>query len=173
MKIDAKEAKRRLDEGSAVLIDIREPMEHAREHIPCAKLVPLSRIKTEDFSAEHARVPAAIFHCASGQRTKTNYPQLCETGFREVYVLEGGIGGWKQAGLATNLDRSKPIEMQRQVQIAAGSLVLSGIVLAAAVSPWFAVLSAFVGAGLMFAGISGWCGMAKLLALMPWNRATA
>jgi hypothetical protein len=75
--------------------------------------------------------------------------------------------------LPTSLDRSKPIEMQRQVQIVAGGLVLLGLVLAVVVSPWFAALSAFVGAGLVFAGVSGWCGMAKVLAVMPWNRLAA
>jgi hypothetical protein len=58
----------------------------------------------------------------------------------------------------------------RQVQIEAGSLVLLGIVLGVWVAPAFLGLSAFVGAGLAFAGLSGWCGVARLLALMPWNR---
>ncbi|WP_420561918.1 YgaP family membrane protein [Tepidicaulis sp.] len=65
------------------------------------------------------------------------------------------------------------MEVNRQVQITAGALVLSGIVLGAAVSPAFYLLSAFVGAGLMMAGITGWCGMARLLAVMPWNRRAA
>ena len=67
-------------------------------------------------------------------------------------------------------DRKQPIEIMRQVQITAGSLVVIGVVLAFTVAPAFIALSAFVGAGLVFAGVSGWCGMAKLLALMPWNR---
>jgi hypothetical protein len=67
-------------------------------------------------------------------------------------------------------DTGQPIEMQRQVQIAAGVLVLLGVVLGYFASPAFYGISAFVGAGLTFAGISGWCGMAQLLALMPWNR---
>ena len=90
-----------------------------------------------------------------------------------MFLLEGGLNAWKSAGLPTQIDRSKPIELQRQVQIAAGSLVLIGVALALTVSPAFIALSAFVGAGLTFAGISGWCGMAKLLGVMPWNKAAA
>ena len=88
----------------------------------------------------------------------------------ETYILEGGLDAWKKAGLPVTLDRSQPIDIIRQVQIVAGSLVLSGVVLGALVAPGFYALSGFVGAGLLFAGISGFCGMARLLAVMPWNR---
>ena len=166
-------AKRLIEERRAVLVDIREPLEHARESIPGALLVPLSRLAEHDFSNERAHWPTVIFHCQGGARTDANAPKLATCGFPEAYVLKGGIVGWKGAGLPTTIDRSKPIELQRQVQIAAGSLILLGLILATTVSAWFAGLAAFVGAGLVFAGISGWCGMAKLLATMPWNRAAA
>jgi rhodanese-related sulfurtransferase len=87
--------------------------------------------------------------------------------------VEGGIEAWKKAGLPIAGDHGQPIAIERQVQIAAGSLVLLGVVLGQIASPAFYAVSAFVGAGLTFAGISGSCGMAKLLALMPWNRTTA
>jgi rhodanese-related sulfurtransferase len=87
--------------------------------------------------------------------------------------LTGGIDGWAAAGLPVEVDRAQPIEIMRQVQIAAGVLVLTGVVLGLLVSPGFFGLSAFVGAGLTFAGVTGWCGMARLLGLMPWNRAAA
>ena len=167
--IDARQAMRLMEEKGAKLVDIREPMEHARERIPGAELVPLSKMPSQALQQS----PAVIFHCQSGNRTTANAGVLAACGAPEIYVLKGGIAGWKQAGLPTSLDRSKPIEMQRQVQIVAGSLVLLGLVLAVVVSPWFAALSAFVGAGLVFAGVSGWCGMAKVLAVMPWNRLAA
>jgi hypothetical protein len=85
-------------------------------------------------------------------------------------VLEGGLAEWKRCGLPTKLDRTKPIELQRQVQLVAGSLTLIGVALAVFVSPAWIGLAAFVGAGLTFAGATGWCGMAKLLQVMPWNR---
>lgn len=172
--INPVEAKRRIADGSAVLVDIREPMENAREAIPGAKLSPLSSYDAQSLARIQVKDTAAvIFHCQSGKRTADNAAKLRECGIPEVYILEGGLTGWKAAGFATNIDRSKPIEMQRQVQIAAGSLVLTGLLLAYLVSPWFLALPAFVGTGLVFAGVSGWCGMAKVLGAMPWNRLAA
>jgi hypothetical protein len=111
-----------------------------------------------------------IFHCHAGQRTAENAGRLQQATNCEAYILEGGIEGWKQAGLPVVADKSQPIEINRQVMIAAGSLVLIGVLLGAFVSSGFYVLSGLIGAGLVFAGVSGFCGMAKLLALMPWNR---
>lgn len=168
--IDAHHAKRLIESKAAVLIDIREPAEHARENIPGAVLVPLSQFPSLDLAHLKARAPAAIFHCQGGNRTKGNAARLSACGFPTVYVLQDGIAGWKAAGLPTAVDKTHPIELQRQVQIAAGALVMIGLFLAIAVSPWFAALAGFVGAGLTFAGITGWCGMARLLRAMPWNR---
>jgi rhodanese-related sulfurtransferase len=168
------EARRRLNEGSAVLIDIREPMEHAREAIPGAKLCPLSRLDSATLSALAGRnAPAIIFHCQGGRRTQDNADRLQACSMPQAYMLEGGLAGWKSAGYPTRVDRTQPIELQRQVQIAAGSLILLGVLLSWLVSPFFVALSAFVGGGLVFAGISGWCGMAHLLAVLPWNRKSA
>jgi rhodanese-related sulfurtransferase len=153
----------------AVLIDIREADEHAREHIPGARHHALSRIDKNAPVRQGDDV--LVFHCRSGARTKTNAPKLAAAAPAcESYILEGGIDAWKKAGLPVKLDRSQPIDIMRQVQIAAGSLVLLGAALGYALTPAFYGLSAFVGAGLLFAGISGFCGMARLLALMPWNR---
>ena len=165
------EAKRLLDSGAAVLVDIREPIEHAREAILGARLHPLSAFDATALGASNP--PALIFHCQGGGRTASNADRLGACGVQQSYILEGGLSGWKAAGYPTSIDRSKPIEMQRQVQIAAGLLILSGLLLSWLVSPLFLGLSAFVGAGLIFAGISGWCGMARVLSLMPWNRMPA
>ena len=165
------EARRRLNEGSAVLVDIREPLEHAREAIPGAQLCPLSQLDRETLSTlagENAQ--AIIFHCQGGRRTSDNADRLRACSLPETYLLEGGLAGWKSAGYPTRIDRTRPIELQRQVQIAAGSLILLGLLLAWIVSPFFVGLTAFVGLGLVFAGLSGWCGMARLLAVLPWNR---
>lgn len=162
------EARRRIADGSAILIDIREAAEHAREAIPGAMSHPLSAL---DAAALAGSPVAVIFHCQGGKRTSDNAGRLKACGVGEAYLLEGGLSAWKSAGFETRIDRGKPIEMQRQVQIAAGSLILAGFVLAWLVSPLFLGLSAFVGAGLVFSGISGWCGMAHLLGLLPWNRA--
>ncbi len=154
-----------LDTG-ARLVDIRGADEHAREHISGALNVPLERMG-ELPRDDHP----VVFHCRSGMRTSANAARLAEAaGAAGAYILEGGIDAWRNAGQATVTDRSQPLEIMRQVQIAAGAMVLGGILLGLFVSPGFFGLSAFVGAGLMLAGATGWCGMANLLRVMPWNR---
>ena len=152
----------------AVLIDIREADEHAREYVPGARHHALSRMDTE--SPARAGDEVLVFHCRSGARTRGNAARLSAATNCEAYILDGGLNAWKKAGLPVVLDRSQPIDIIRQVQIAAGSLVLTGILLGTFWAPAFYALSAFIGAGLIFAGVSGFCGMAHLLALMPWNR---
>jgi rhodanese-related sulfurtransferase len=169
--MSALELKQRLDSGQAVLIDVRETDEHAREHVLGARLAPLSAIDAHDFDRDHDKV--AVFHCRSGMRTQANAAKLIAQGFHEAYYLDGGIEAWKAAGLPVHTNARAPLEIMRQVQIAAGSLVLLGVVLGALVNPAFFGLSAFVGAGLTFAGATGWCGMAMLLKTMPWNRGSA
>ena len=155
----------------AVLIDIREADEHARERIPGARHHGLSRIDAE--SPARPGDDVLVFHCRSGARTKGSAARLSAASKTcESYILEGGLDAWKKAGLPVTLDRSQPIDIIRQVQIVAGSLVLLGVVLGAFVAPGFYALSGFVGAGLVFAGTTGFCGMAHLLVLMPWNRRT-
>ncbi|MGE5150813.1 MAG: rhodanese family protein [Rhodospirillaceae bacterium] len=160
--IDPVTARRLIDDG-ALLVDIREPGEYAREHMPGALNAPLSRLDTLPAAAR-----TIIFHSRSGARTSGNALRLAAAAGCEAYILDGGIDAWKKAGLP--VDRREPIAIERQVQITAGALVLTGVLLGIWIAPAFLALSGFVGAGLMFAGISGWCGMAKLLGLMPWNR---
>jgi rhodanese-related sulfurtransferase len=155
--------------AGAVMLDIREADEHARERIPGARHHALSLI--EQTAPIRNGDDVLIFHCRSGARTKGNAPKLAAAAQTcEAFILEGGLDAWRKAGLPIALDRNQPIEMMRQVQIAAGSLVLLGVMLGAFVAPGFYMLSGFVGAGLLFAGASGFCGMARLLAAMPWNR---
>ncbi len=168
--ISAPELKTKLDSGEAILIDIRESDEHAREHILGARLAPLSAIDSHDFDRDHGKV--AVFHCKSGMRTQANAARLLARGFREAYFLDGGIEAWKAAGYGIHTNTEAPLEIMRQVQITAGLLILAGVILGWFVNPAFYALSAFVGAGLTFAGATGWCGMAMLLKAMPWNRAS-
>lgn len=164
--ITPQEAQRRIAAG-AILVDIRDPDEYARAHIPCARNLPLSRIGRIEGA------PEVIFHCRSGMRTAANAETLAACTDAPVYLLEGGLDAWRQAGLDCAVDRRQPLELMRQVQIAAGVMILVGVVLGFALSPvWFG-LAAFVGAGLTVAGTTGWCGMARLLAVMPWNRRAA
>ncbi|HZP08481.1 rhodanese family protein [Methyloceanibacter sp.] len=161
------EAKRLMTQG-ATLVDIRERDEHAREYIAGARNVPLTAL--DGLTGVTAPV---IFHCRAGKRTADNAERLRQAARCEAYIVEGGIEGWKQAGLPVVLDKSRPIELNRQVMIAAGGLVLAGVLLGAVVDSAFYAFSGLIGAGLVFAGVSGFCGLAKLLALMPWNRVPA
>lgn len=167
--ISPTEAGHLLEQG-AVLIDIREPDEHAREKIATARHVPLSQLDEIDL-AVHAGKPV-IFHCRSGARTRANAPRLAAKldGGCEAFIVEGGLDAWKKAGLPVAVDRRQPLELQRQVQIGAGSLALAGTLLGLFASPWFFVVPGLVGAGLMAAGITGVCGMARVLMQAPWNR---
>jgi rhodanese-related sulfurtransferase len=159
----------KLMRDGAVLVDVREADEHARERISGARHHALSRPDFENPARPGDTV--LVFHCRSGARTKAHAPRLASAAAGcETYVLEGGLDAWKKAGLPTAIDAKQPIEINRQVQIAAGGLILAGVLLGAFGWPGFYILSAFVGAGLLFAGISGFCGMARLFALMPWNR---
>ena len=162
-------AHEKVSAGAAVFIDIREPDEYARAHIPGALSMPLSAI-----AAGAARLEAgrdAIFHCRTGMRTNANCDRLAAHAEGPAYVLEGGFDAWRAQGLPVEENASAPLELNRQVQITAGLMVLLGVVLGFVAHPGFFGVSAFVGAGLTFAGASGWCGMAHLLAAMPWNRA--
>lgn len=108
--------------------------------------------------------------CRTGRRAAKAAEKLAAEGFDQGVVVEGGIAAWIAAGLPVERGEAKVISLERQVRIAAGVLVLAGVVLGHFVHPAFIGLSAFVGAGLVFAGISDWCGMALLLAKFPWNK---
>lgn len=173
-QVDPRTLKRWLDAGRAVLIDVREPDEYAREHIPGARLVPLSRFDPAELPREPGR--AVVLQCRSGNRSREAAELAAARGGapgEEVYDLKGGILGWERAGLPVERRPGAPLPIMRQVQIAAGSLVLLGLLLAWLASPWFALLSALVGAGLVFAGVTGTCGMASLLGRLPYNRRAA
>ncbi len=161
-----------LRDDGAVLVDIREADERARAHVPGSAHLPLSRLAEAELAVQGGR--PVIFHCASGARTAQNASRLDERAEGcDAYIVAGGLAAWKHAGLPVAEDRRAPLPLMRQVQIAAGSLALLGVVLGAFVAPAFYLLSGFVGAGLILAGISGNCPMANLLARMPWNRRAA
>jgi rhodanese-related sulfurtransferase len=170
--ISPEAAKRLIDDG-AMLIDIREADEFARERVPGARNLALSTLDTAPAGAHGAR--RIVFHCRSGARTHANAARLAAHAGPscDAYVLEGGLDAWKKAGLPVGLDRHQPLELQRQVQLGAGLLAFLGTLAGVLVSPWFLIVPGFVGAGLTVAGATGFCGMARLLVRAPWNRAMA
>ena len=154
----------RLD--AVTVVDVRQPMEVAGGRIPGSQCIPLGRLK-------RAELPGGelVFVCASGNRSaqaiavvRQRFPG------RTVMDLSGGLERWQREGFPVERQTGAPMPLMRQVQIAAGSLVLLGLI----GSQWWAAawigVSWFVGAGLVFSGVSGFCGMARLLAWMPWNR---
>lgn len=170
-KLSPQQVRAQLDNGQAVLVDIREPDEFARSHIKGAYSQPLSTWEKAHLSVD----PDAdvIFTCRSGMRTAGACDRLAARVSGDAFVLDGGLDAWAKAGLPVATNADAPMEIMRQVQIAAGSLVLIGVLLGFFVAPaWFG-LAAFVGSGLTFAGVSGFCGMARLLMLAPWNRVKA
>ncbi len=155
--------------GEARLVDVRESSEYAAEHISGARLVPLSIAQSYPLKDDDAPEKPVIFFCRTGKRTENNAALLSSlAGNVPSYQVQGGITGWKQAGLPVEQSRV-PFPMFRQIQISAGLLVLLGILGSFVWHPMY-WLAAFVGAGLVFAGVTGFCGLALLLAKMPWNR---
>ena len=166
--ISPNEAKRLIDEENAVLVDVREPEEFAREYIEGARLEPLSVMPL--LAPDPDRERPAIFHCYSGLRTKENMATLEGRAFAAMYLIEGGLAGWEKAGLPViRQATSAPMPMPRQIQMVAGSMVFLFSLLSFFM-PGFTWLTLFVGAGLIFAGYSGICMMANLLMRMPWNQ---
>lgn len=166
--IDVNTLKSLLDQNQVILVDVREPGEYASERIEGATLKPLSTFDCSTLPKESGKL--IVLQCQSGNRSNQAAQKLVTEGASEVVQLAGGLNAWKDAGLPIQRDRNAPISLLRQVQIVAGTLVFTGTTLGAFVSPWFLVLSGFVGAGLIFAGISGTCGMAVLLAKLPYNQ---
>lgn len=158
-----------LEDGQAVLVDVREDFEHASERIPLAHHFALSKFDPKSLRDAHG-TRRIVFHCRTGRRSADAASRF-RAADEAVFHLAGGLEGWKASGRTTTRSTSAPrIDVMRQVQITAGSLVLAGVLLGVFLSPWFLLLSGFVGTGLIFAGASGWCGMAMLLGRMPWNR---
>ena len=164
--ISAQDLADQLGSRGVTVIDVREPMEYASGHIAGSLNVPLARLHQADLPQG-----PLVLVCQSGNRSAKGVQTLLRQSHpHPITDLQGGIPNWQQAGLPVHKLKNAPLPLMRQVQITAGSLVLLGLILSHLVGPDWILLSWFVGAGLVFAGVSGFCGMARLLALMPWNR---
>lgn len=161
-----------LSRGEPVeVIDVRTPAEFREVHLAQAKNIPLDRLDPRELmkSRNGRRDAPLYFLCRTGNRAQIACKKFLAAGFETVAIVEGGMAACEEAGLPV-LRGKKTISLERQVRIAAGGLVVLGAVLSATVHPAWALLSAFVGAGLVFAGVTDTCGMAMLLAKMPWNQ---
>jgi rhodanese-related sulfurtransferase len=155
---------------SVELIDVRTPAEFREVHVDFARNVPLHDLDPTAVRREHAPGDEPLyFICRSGSRGKQACEKYLAAGYVNVRNVEGGTLAWAECGLPV-MRGAKAMSLERQVRIAAGLLVLLGVVLGWLVHPGFLGLAAFVGAGLVFAGVTDTCGMAMLLARLPWNR---
>lgn len=150
------------------LIDVREPIEHAEEHIVGAKLIPLGQL--DQRSQEIDRNAPVVVMCRSGKRGGEAMKRLQAMGITNVRNLKGGILAWKGDGHPVGKTRGSAMPLMQQVQLTIGLGVLTGAILAFTVHPNWVFLCAFFGAGLTMAGSTGWCGLAILMSKMPWNR---
>ncbi|WP_035606497.1 rhodanese-like domain-containing protein [Haloferula sp. BvORR071] len=162
-----------LDEDSSlVVIDVRTPLEFDEVHVPQARNLPLGGFTPKQLidKGELPGTEPIYILCQSGARAQKAADQFAAAGYENAIVVSGGTQAWVAANLPVTRGESKVISLERQVCIAAGSLVLTGVLLGWFVHRGFFGLSAFVGTGLIFAGISGWCGMGLLIAKAPWNQ---
>lgn len=156
-----------LPAGSYAIVDVRSPDEFAHEHVEGSINLPLDTV------LEHAETLRAYDHvylyCRSGNRSGQACARLHEANMPQAASMEGGIDDMKRAGFTT-IKRSRALPLQQQVLLGAGTIVATGIVLSALVSPWFQLIPLFASLGLIYAGLSGNCMLGMLLARMPWNR---
>ena len=158
--------------SDASILDVRTKAEFAGVRASLAQNIPLNEISIEKLTQNppFPRETSVYLLCERGGRAALAAETFLAAGFSNVFVVEGGTQAWVDANLPVIRGESGTISIERQVRIAAGSLVLLGVILGFGIHPVFFGLSAFVGSGLVFAGISDWCGMGILLARAPWNR---
>ena len=155
-------------EKKPFVLDVRTPAEFREFHCPQARNAPLADLDPKRWIAEVPAGEPIYLICRSGTRGQQAYEKFRAAGFENVVNIEGGTLAWAECNLPLNRGR-KAMALERQVRIAAGSIVLLGLGLSF-LSPWFLGISAFVGGGLVFSGLTDTCGMGMILSKMPWNR---
>jgi len=171
--IEPRDARDLYASGACIIVDVREPDEHARERIAGAKSVPLSSLTAASIAALGSK--SVVVHCKSGRRSADAAMRCAELTSRGISVanLRGGIDAWKAQGLPTVVDTMRPrMSVMQQTQLVIGIGVLVGTALGTAVHPWLLAIPAIMGAGLIVAGATGTCGLAVVIGKMPWNKGT-
>jgi len=155
----------------ALLIDVRTPAEYRSIHAEGAICFPLNKLQenAKEIKPLIENDKSILLICRSGSRTKTVYKLLDKQFNNEFFIVEGGTDAWTEKGLPVVRGKTT-ISLERQVRIGAGIIILLGCLLTFTISKWFLLIPVIVGAGLINAGISDWCGMGLLLAKMPWNK---
>jgi rhodanese-related sulfurtransferase len=170
--ISVQDLENRARQGSPInLIDVRTPAEFREVHAVYARNFPLDELNVEEIRSVRKgaeNLPLYVI-CNSGGRSSKASEKLARGGLSGIVNVAGGTRAWVEAGLPV-VRGEKAISLERQVRIAAGALVLTGAVLGYFIHPFWIGLSALIGAGLMFSGITDTCGMAMALARLPWNK---
>lgn len=153
------------------ILDVRTPAEYEKVRLARSVNIPLDRLDVARYLANRRSSPDEPIYvlCKGGTRARMACERFLEAGFQNVVLVDGGIMQWEACGLP--VERAVP-NVESQVRITIGFMNLLGVILAATVTPWFLIVPAFVSCGLLYAGISGKCPMANLIAAMPWNRMT-
>lgn len=154
------------------VIDVRTPAEFESVHARGAKLRPLHDLNPGDLAARGSDRAIYIL-CKSGVRATQAAEKLLEAGITRPVVVEGGTDAWVAAGLPVERTGRNALPLDRQMRIFAGLIILAGALLALFVNPAFAWIPAFMGCGLVFAGVTGLCPMSNVIARMPWNRGSS
>lgn len=157
------------DHPETRLLDVRTPGEFEAEHIAGAYNVPLDTLGEHGAEIRAGVTGPVVLVCRSGQRARRAEEALKSAGMTNLHVLDGGMGAWMSAGMPVRRGRPR-MSLERQVRIGAGTLAATGGLLALLVNPLFAAVPAFVGSGLVFAGVTDTCAMGMLLARLPYNR---
>lgn len=167
--LQASEVHRLRSAGEAIdLLDVRTPLEYREVHAVGAELVPLDKLNASAFQNREKGRRLAVL-CKSGGRARQACEKLSQAGIPGLILVEGGTTAWAAAGLPVETGK-KGMSLERQVRIAAGALVFTGVVLGIFVHPYLFGLAGLVGAGLVFAGLTDTCAMGMVLARMPWNQ---
>ncbi len=169
--MNASELQNRIDQGSVELLDVRTALEFNQGHIAGARHIPLDKLESApSFGQQHPEKPLCVI-CQSGKRAARARQHLMNRFGISSQILDGGMNAWVEAGGQTESVAGTPsVPPMRQVQVIIGVLNLLGIGLALHFSLWWLALPCITSLGMMVAGITGWCGLALLLAKMPWNQ---
>lgn len=168
-KISVEELKKKMDDGGEVqLVDVRSSQEYLSARITQAQFAPITHFDHYAPLLDKGREVYAL--CGGGGRAGEFCRMLDQLGGYSPVVVEGGMRAWVERGYPVEIGARQMWSLERQTRFGAGLLVLLGVLLGAFVHPGFLLLAGFIGAGLMFAAVTDFCGFSILLSKMPWNR---
>lgn len=167
----AEEAKELIENNQcSLLVDVRSAAEFRASHVPGARNIPLDELDDEIGDVVKDKDSTLYLMCSCGNRSGKGCEEMEDMGYHNVISIEGGIIEMKRLGMKIVEEAHHVMSIERQVRIASGLLVLMGLLLGFMVDPWYFAISAFIGSGLVFAGMTDTCGLGLLLARMPWNK---